>query len=189
MKKIEIRRHGPAGADGNLTEEGRRIAREARETLEPPYDLYATSPKTRAIETLKELGGISYIIDDRLGTLPSDKLKRYEAKVERLRSTQGLTLLHAYFILEETKAILKEKGEEMLKGVKEISVRLKENGKALIVSHGGSIEPSFLLALQRPFTLDSLGGELAYCEGVELFIEKGRFLRGDVIRLSRIEIA
>ena len=185
MKMVEIRRHSLADSQGNLSPEGIDVARAARRSLELGYIRLLSSPKARAVQTLTELGGEKIEYDDRFGTLPGDRLAPFDAKVKSLMSERKITLLQAYFEIAETRAILEEKGREMLQAVVDIARALPEGGKALIVSHGGSIEPAAILAMRREFSLQAIGGELGLCEGVRFFLEDDQVRRVDIVRLAR----
>lgn len=185
MKWVEIRRHSERGPDGGLTPKGRRIAREAARTLRPPYAFCYTSSKKRAIETAEVMGFKEPIVDDRFGTLPSSITSGYEREIERLRKEKGLSLLRAYMALPELCETLRAFGGGLLKAVMEIPNRLPEDHGALIVSHGGTIEPLTLTALGVEFTLSAIGGEFRECEGVRfLFAEEGGWTGLEIIRLN-----
>ena len=182
MKVVEIRRHAPAKAS-KLTEEGREICSRAKQSLEFRYDLFYSSPKPRAVNTLRALGGRDIKEDPRLGTLPGDELERFDHRVEAFMEERGVGLLEAYFALDETRPYLKRKGEEILQTSGEIAARLPDGGRALCVSHGGSIEPAAILALGGSFDLSRIGGPLSYCEGVALHFINDKIQRVDIIRL------
>jgi len=185
MKVVEIRRHSIRGSDDTLSEEGRQLARKAGSTLEGKYLYCYTSPKKRAIQTLEEFGYTVFKVDERFGPLPGEKIRPFEDRAKKIVENQKLTLLEAFFEIGELHPILEEKGRELIEAVKRICRELPDDGRALVVSHGGAIEPAALLALGKDFSLNVLGGELLECEGVRFFVEGDSVKRIDVIRLVK----
>ncbi len=183
MKVVEIRRHSIRGGDDTLSEEGRQLARKAASTLEGKYLRCYTSPKKRAMQTLEEFGYTTFIVDKRFGPLPRDKIKPFEERAKKITENRKLSLLEAFFEIRELYAILRQKGRELIEAVKQVCRELPDDGRALVVSHGGAIEPATILPLERDFSLNVLGGELLECEGVRFFVEGDSVKRIDVIRL------
>lgn len=185
MKVVELRRHTIRASDrssAELSPEGIKLAERVRATLEEPYELYVTSPKARARETLRVLGGKEPVEEARLGTLPFESLRAFEEELRALQS-EGMGMLGAYFAIDGCRQVLLEKAREVLEAVSEIASRLSEGGRALGVSHGGTLEPAALLALGADFELSSLGGDFSYCEGVKFYLVGERMERVDIIRL------
>jgi len=185
MKVVEIRRHSVRGGDDTLSEEGKQLARKAGSTLEGNYLHCYTSPKKRAIETLEEFGYTMFKVDERLGPLPGEKIRPFEDRAKKMVENRKLTLLEAFFEIKELHPILEEKGRELIEAVRQICRELPDGGRALVVSHGGDIEPAALLALGRGFSLNVLGGEFLECEGMKFFFEEDSVKRIDVIRLVK----
>ena len=172
MKIVEVRRHSVRGKDKGLSEEGRRIAREAAKTLSPPYALLIASPKERARETMEAFGYEDYEEDERFTTIRSPVIEKLEEKLEALAEAKGVSLLEAMFLDDDAKNALKEWGGKFLDAVIDVAKDLNEGEKALVVFHGGSIEPAALLAFDE-FDLKHIGGPLGYCEGVAFIIQNG----------------
>ena len=185
MKVVEVRRHSIRGSDDTLSEEGRQLARRAGSTLEGKYLYCYTSPKKRAIQTLEEFGYTIFKVDERFGPLPGDKVRPFEDSAKKIVENQKLSLLQAFFEIRELHPIMEEKGRELIEAVKRTCRELPDDGRALAISHGGSIEPAAILALGKDFSLDVLGGELLECEGVRFFVEGDSVKRIDVIRLVK----
>jgi len=185
MKVVEVRRHSIRGSDDTLSEEGRQLARKAGSTLEGKYLYCYTSPKKRAIQTLEEFGYAMFKVDEQFGSLPGEKIRPFEDRAKKIVENRKLTLLEAFFEMRELHPILEEKGRELIEAVKRICRELPDDGRALVVSHGGAIEPAAILALGRDFSLNVLGGELLECEGVRFFVEGDSVKRIDVIRLVK----
>jgi len=183
MKIIEVRRHSKAEKWEDLTPEGRAIAEETAERLEKFYHFVISSPKKRAQETLIAMGFEKFDIDESFGTLPGDELAYYEQRIQKIIRERDLTLLGAYFSLPETRTILMNHGWKFIEGLRKIVTSLPKMGKALIISHGGSIEPAILTVLGGE-SLDGIGGELGYCEGARfVFDEENTLKTVEVLRL------
>jgi len=185
MKVVEVRRHSIRGSDDTLSDEGRQLAKKAGSTLEGKYLYCYTSPKKRAIQTLEEFGYTISKVDEWFGPLPGEKIRPFEDRAKKIVEDQKLTLLEAFFEIEELHPIMEEKGRELIEAVKRICRELPDDGQALVVSHGGAIEPAAILALEKGFSLEVLGGELLECEGVKFFLDRGSVKRLDVIRLVK----
>ena len=56
-------------------------------------------------------------------------------------------------------------GETFLGAVRRVARGLPEEGRALVVSHGGILEAAALHGCAR-YDLAELGGEIGFCEGV-----------------------
>jgi len=185
MKVVEVRRHSIRGGDDALSEEGRQLARKAGKTLEGKYLYRYSSPKKRAIQTLEEFGYTIFKVDERFGPLPGQEIRPFEDRVKKVVEDQKLTLLEAFFKVRALHPIMEEKGRQLIEAVKQICRELPDDERALVVSHGGSVEPAAILTLGKDFSLDVLGGELLECEGVKFFLERDSVKRVDVIRLVK----
>ena len=182
MKTVEIRRHSKRGEGKGLSKEGKKIAQKAAGTLSPPYALLISSPKKRARETMEAFGFKDYREDERFVTIQSPVIEKLEEKLEKVAEEKGITLLEAFFLVGQAKKALRKWGKTYLDAVIDISKELADNERALIVSHGGSIEPAALLSFDK-FNLKEIGGPLDYCEGVEFIIENNKVSRVNIIRL------
>lgn len=182
MKTIEVRRHTQAEKWEDLTDGGQGIAAETAKRLEKDYHLVISSPKKRAQETLRALGFDKFEVDETFGTLPGEDIAHYEQTIQKVMRDYDLTLLEAYFRVPETLKILKNHGWKFTEGLRKVADRLPESGKALIVSHGGSIEPAILTLLGGD-SLYAIGGELGYCEGARFFFVEGNLNKVEVLRL------
>lgn len=184
MKIVEIRRHSKRDAEGNLSREGKALCAKAGKTLETGYTVFISSSKPRAIQTLQAFGAAEHKVDDRFTALPGNKIARYEKKAEKKAKKKSLTLLQSYFKVKEIKRVLRKVGKDVLAAIQDVARNLSEDGKALIVSHGGTIEPAVLAAIGGDFSLKAMGGEeLKECEGAKFYFESDRLARVDVIRL------
>ena len=183
MKYVDLRRHSLRGPTGDLTEDGRALARRATARTAASYSAFYSSPKPRAEQTAIAFGGKKPIHDPRLGLLSGAEIAPFDAPVRAVMETRGIGLLAAYFALEEIHPILRRKGEEVIQAVLEIAAALREDGTALAVSHGGSVEPAALIARDGEFDLRAIGGEFRECEGALLGVDGDRVDLVELIRL------
>lgn len=167
-------RHSKRGEGKGLSEEGRELARRARALLAPHYDLCVSSPKERARETTECLGFERYEIDEAFTVV--NPWEPFDAEVMKLARDRGISPLAACWDIPEALNYLKLQGETFLAAVKRIARKLPEEGRALIVSHGGILEAAALHGCPR-YELSELGGEISFCEGV-LFKFEGETLAG-----------
>lgn len=180
MKYIEVFRHSKRGEGKGLSEEGRELARRARALLASHYDLCVSSPKERARETMEALGFERYEVDEAFTAV--NPWEPFDAQVTLLAGERGITSLAACWEIPEALSTLRLRGETYLGAVKRIARKLPEEGRALIVSHGGILEAAALHGCAR-YELPELGGEIGFCEGV-VFKFDGENLSGiDVRRL------
>lgn len=181
MKVVEIRRHAQRDAEQNLTPAGRATCARAWESLDLPYDAYYSSPKKRARLTIEALGGTESKVDERLVARASEVLDPLRARHEEEARRRG-DVVAAWFAIEEALPALHETGVRVVAAVRDIAANLPEGGRALAVSHGGTIEPFAILVLGQPFER-ALGSEFGFCEGVRAFVRGRTVARLDVVRL------
>lgn len=178
MKHVEVYRHSKRGDGKGLSEEGRELARRARSLLAPPYDLCVSSPKERARETMEEFGFERYEVDEAFTAV--NPWEPFDAEVSKLAKDRGIIPLAACWEIPEALSYLKLQGETFLGAVKRVARRLPEQGRALVVSHGGILEAAALHGCS-PYELSEIGGEVGFCEGVVFKIE-GEHLAGIQVR-------
>jgi broad specificity phosphatase PhoE len=182
MKYVEVFRHSKRGAGKSLSEEGRELAQRARSLPAPQYDLCVSSPKERARETLEAFGFEHYEEDEAFTAV--NPWEPFDAQISKLAQERGIIPLAACWEIPEALNYLRMQGETFLAAVKRLARRLPEEGRALVVSHGGILEAAALHGCPR-YDLSELGGEIGFCEGV-VFIFDGENLKGiDVKRLPR----
>ncbi|HXQ48558.1 MAG TPA: histidine phosphatase family protein [Thermoplasmata archaeon] len=160
-------------ADLHLSPEGvelaRRIGRRSGR-----FDRVITSPKPRAVETAISMG---YLVDaewEELGVLP-DPVGRFLDRESP--STFGdyvrwATTVHEVRAVAE--GLAAQWGEEL--------DRVPNGGRLLLISHAGVIELGAAGAL--PEEAVRWGPTLAPMEGVRLDRDRGRWVRGDVLRVD-----
>lgn len=163
MKYAEVFRHSKRGEGKGLSEEGRELARRARGLLAPRYDLCVSSPKERARETLEAFGFERYEVDEAFTAV--NPWEPFDAEVLKLAKDRGVIPLAACWEIPEALSYLKLQGETFLGAVRRVARGLPEDGRALVVSHGGILEAAALHSCAR-YDLAALGGEIGFCEGI-----------------------
>jgi broad specificity phosphatase PhoE len=182
MKYVEVFRHSKRGDGKGLGEEGRAMARRARELLAPHYDLFVSSPKERARETLEAFGFERYEVDEAFTAV--NPWEPFDQQVSTLAKQRGTSPLAACWEIPEALSYLRLQGETFLSAVRRLARKLPEGGRALVVSHGGILEAAALHGCAS-FRLDALGGEIGFCEGVAFAFEDERLTGVEVKRLPR----
>jgi len=174
MRVLEHRRHSRREAGTpHLSAEGLELARRVARTI-GKFDRVITSPKHRAVETAEALGfrvdatvpELAEMPDD--AGLPDDSLGRHTF-AEYVR---GVARSRAMAEYARRQADLMQRELE----------RLPENGRLLLISHGGVIE--FGAASARPREARGWGEPLAPLEGVRLSLDRGSWVRGEVLRVE-----
>ncbi len=182
MKYVEVMRHSKRGAGKGLSEEGRELALRARVLLAPRYDLCVSSPKERARETLECLGFERYELDEAFTAV--NPWEPFDAEVTKLAKLRGSSALAACWEIPEALSYLKLQGETFLGAIKRIARKLPEEGRALVVSHGGILEAAALHGCAR-YDLAELGGEIGFCEAVVFKLEGEKLAGVEVKHLPK----
>jgi broad specificity phosphatase PhoE len=165
-----------------LSEEGRELARRARALLAKHYDLHISSPKERARETLEALGFERYEIGEAFTAV--NPWEPFDAQVTKLAQARGVIPLAACWEIPEALSYLRLQGETFLAAVKRVARRLPEEGRALVISHGGILEAAALLGCAH-YELGEIGGEIGFCEGAVFKFDGDRLAGIEVKRLPK----
>jgi len=182
MRFVEVFRHSKRGAGKGLSEEGRELVLRARVLLSAHYDLCVSSPKERARETLEVFGFEHYEVDEAFTAV--NPWEPYDVEVMKLAKERGISPLAACWEIPGALNYLRMQGETFLAALKRVARKLPEEGRALVVSHGGMLEAAALHGCPR-YDLAELGGEIGFCEGV-VFKLDGEMLAGvEVKRLPK----
>jgi broad specificity phosphatase PhoE len=182
MKCVEVFRHSKRGEGKGLSEEGRELARRARSLLAPHYDLVVSSPKERACQTVEVFGFERYEVDEAFTAV--NPWGPFDAQVTKLAKERRIIPLAACWLVPEALNYLRLEGGTFLRAVMRVARKLPEEGRALVVSHGGILEAAALHGCPR-YDLAELGGEIGFCEGV-VFKFDGEQLAGvEVKRLPK----
>jgi broad specificity phosphatase PhoE len=174
MRSLVHRRHSLRGAgEVHLSDDGVALAvRVGRESGR--FDRVVASPKPRAVETAAAMG---YPVDaewEALAALPEPVGRFLERESP---STFGEYVRWATTVHEvraAAQALAQEWGAAL--------DRVPDGGRLLLISHAGLIELGAAGAL--PDEVVGWGPALAPLEGIRLDREHGRWVRGEVLRLT-----
>ena len=183
MKYVEVFRHSKRGDGKGLSEEGRELARHAQSLLAPHYDLCFSSPKERARETMEALGFERYEVDEAFTAV--NPWEPFDAEVSKLAKERGILPLAACWEIPDALSYLRMQGETFLGAVKRIARKLPEEGRALVVSHGGILEAAALHGCES-YELGKIGGETGFCEGVVFKLDGDKLEGVGVKRLPKV---
>lgn len=173
MRVLEHRRHSQrAPSSPHLSPDGVALARRLARTI-GPFDRVVTSPKPRAVETAEALGFSVDATLPELAEMPDDVGLAVDSLGRRSFAdyVRGVARNRAMAKYARRQADLMRREVE----------RLSENGRLLLVSHGGIIE--FGAAAARPREARTFGEPLGYLEGVRLSFDRGAWVRGEVLRV------
>ena len=159
------------------------MAERVRADLAPFYDLFITSSKERARETMEAFGFSDYTIDDDFSTMDESVLAKHGREIEKVAKVKGFSIFYAAFEVAEASEALRKAGLDYVEALKGLAARIADGGRALVVSHGGSIEPAALLGFEN-YHLDEIGGELEPCEGAIFHFEEGELAKVEIKRLD-----
>jgi broad specificity phosphatase PhoE len=182
MKYVEVFRHSRRGEGKGLSEAGRELGRRGRALLATHYDLCISSPKERARETLEAMGFERYEIDEAFNAV--NPWAPFDTQVTKLAQARGVIPLAACWEIPEALHYLRMQGETFLAALRRVSRRLPDEGRALVISHGGILEAAALLGCAR-YHLDEIGGEIGFCEGVVFKLDGDKLAGIEVKRLPK----
>ncbi|HYB78486.1 MAG TPA: phosphoglycerate mutase family protein [Thermoplasmata archaeon] len=175
MRVIEHRRHSRREpGDPHLSKEGRALARRVAGTM-GRFDRVVTSPKTRAVETAEALGFTVDATFPELAEMPDDA----GLSDDVLGSRSFADYVRAVG-RSDTVAEYAHRHAELMR--QQLLHLADSNGRLLMVSHGGIIELG--AAAARPKEARDWGEPLGYLEGVRLYLDRGKWVRGEVLRVS-----
>jgi len=174
MRVVEHRRHSRReSGDVHLSRAGRALARRVAATI-GPFDRVVTSPKHRAVETAEALG---FAVD---ATLP--ELAEMPDDVGLSDDVLGDRSFADYVRAVERSEAVAEYAHRQAELMRQQLARLTDpDGRLLMVSHGGVIELG--AAAARPEEARDWGGPLGHLEGVRLYLDRGKWVRGEVLRV------
>ena len=175
MRVIEHRRHSlrdPAGI--HLNPNGVALARRIAPSL-GRFDRVVASPKPRAVETAEALGFHVDAVLPALAVMPDD----VGLPIEQLNPRSFAD----YVRLTARSEAMAEFAREQEALMREELGRVKDGGRLLMISHGGVIE--FGAAAARGTEALGWGEPLDFLEGVRLYLSRGEWVRGEVLRTPR----
>lgn len=174
MKIVELRRHSISDKTGGISPLGINLIKKCQSILNHPYNFIFSSPKQRALQTAIAFGFENVITIPAFSTIPKEITQDYQDKVDEILKTENLTLLEAYFKIEEIRKNLYKFGQDLFNEIKKIAKNLPKNSKAFGISHGGTIEPAVIYAVVKEidsFNLNVIGGEFKECEGASFIFD------------------
>lgn len=174
MKTIEIRRHSLRSKPGDhLNQPGVSLARLVGENL-GPFDRVVTSTLPRAIETAIAMG---FAVDEF-----NELMSSYGYDVEQEAPWPSFPAEYAAAI-RRGKAAARYANQLKVVYTK-LADYLMDGRAALVINHGGILELGAIACLpDADHTV--WGAHFDYCEGIRLFWENGKFVDGELLRVSR----
>ena len=174
MKTIEIRRHSMRSKPGDhLNQQGVMLARLVGQNL-GPFDRVVTSTLPRAIETAIAMG---FGVDEFNETM-STTGDAVEREAPWPLSPAG----YAEVVRSGGTAAAKY-ANELVAVYTKLANYLSDGRAALVVNHGGVLELGAVACLPDADHV-AWGSHFDYCEGIRLFWDNGKFLDGEILRVS-----
>ena len=173
MKTIEIRRHSLRSKPGDhLNQPGVSLARLVGENL-GPFDRVVTSTLPRATETAIAMG---FAVDEF-----NELMSSYGYDVDQEAPWPSFPAEYADAIRRGKAAA---RYANQLKAVyTKLADYLMDGRAALVINHGGILELGAIACLPDA-DHTAWGPYFDYCEGIRLFWENGKFVDGEVLRVS-----
>jgi broad specificity phosphatase PhoE len=169
MRVVDHFRHSIRSSPGkHLTREGVALARRVGDRL-GDYDLVVTSKQPRAIETAIAMG---YASDRQIEDL--------FVTDEKIEWGAGFAAFAETMVGSRRVAKAARKQAEIIRS---IAAELPQDGKALVVSHGGVIELG-VVGLLSDFDYSSWGSACERCEGVRIRFDGETCLGAEVLRIG-----
>ncbi len=173
MKILEIRRHSIRSQLGDhLNQSGVTLARLVGQNI-GPFDRVVTSSLPRAFETAIAMG---FAVDEE-----SDLMSAYGRDVEK-EAPWPLSFADYVEVVQGGGASAKY-ARKLTKYYANIMSFISESRAALAINHGGVVELGVVGCLPG-FDFSSWGGSVEYCEGARLYWDEGKFVNGEVLRVS-----
>src|SRR5687767_3009071 len=173
MKTIEIRRHSIRQKPGDhLSQQGVTLARLIGQNL-GPFDRVVTSTLPRAFETAIAMG---FAVDEQ-----SELMNTYGNAVER-EAPWPLSLAGYAEVVKAGGAAAKY-ANQLAAIYAKLANFLADGRAALVINHGGVLELGAVACLPDADYI-AWGSHFDYCEGIRLFWEDGKFVDGEILRVS-----
>lgn len=173
MKTIEIRRHSIRQKPGDhLSQQGVTLARLVGQNL-GPFDRVVTSTLPRAFETAIAMG---FAVDEQ-----NELMSTTGDGVER-EAPWPLSLAGYAEVVRNGGAAAKY-ANKLIEVYTKLANYLADERAALVVNHGGVAELGAVACLPDADHI-SWGSHFEYCEGIRLFWEDGKWVNGEILRVS-----
>jgi len=173
MKTIEIRRHSIRSQPGDhLNQSGVSLARLVGQNL-GPFDRVVTSTLQRAFETAIAMG---FAVDEQ-----NELMSTYGSTVGK-EAPWPLSCAGYAEVVGKGGAAAKY-ANQLAAVYAKLANYLAEGRVALVINHGGVLELGAVACLPEADHL-AWGSHFDYCEGIRLFWDDGRFVDGEILRVS-----
>lgn len=173
MKTIEVRRHSIRNKPGqHLSQQGVTLARLVGQNL-GPFDRVVTSTVPRAFETAIAMG---FAVDEQ-----KELMSSYGDPVE-MEAPWPLTPAEYAKVIQKGGATARY-ANQLAELYLQLADYLADGRSALVINHGGIVEMGAVACLPHADHA-SWGSHFECCEGVRLFWEDGKFVDGEILRVS-----
>jgi len=173
MKTIEIRRHSIRSKPGDhLNQQGVTLARLVGQNL-GPFDRVVTSTLPRAFETAIAMG---FAVDEQI-----ELMNTTGNDVER-EAPWPLSLAGYAEVIRNGGAAAKY-ANQLVAVYTKLADYLADGRAALVVNHGGVAELGAAACLPNADHF-AWGSHFEPCEGIRLFWENGKWVDGEILRVS-----
>jgi len=173
MKTIEIRRHSIRSKPGDhLNQSGVSLARLVGQNL-GPFDRVITSILPRAFETAIAMG---FAVDEQ-----NELMSTYGSEVER-EAPWPLSCAGYAEVVRNGGAATRY-ANQLVAVYTKLADYLADGRAALVINHGGVVELGAVACLPDADHF-AWGSHFEPCEGIRLFWEDGKFVNGEILRVS-----
>ncbi len=173
MKTLEVRRHSMCSQPGDhLNQTGVTLARLVGQNL-GPFDRVITSTLPRAFETAIAMG---FAVDEQ-----NELMSAYGNDVGR-EAPWPLSLAGYAEAVRKGEASANY-ASKLVAIYAKLANYLADGRAALIINHGGIVEMGAVACLPDADHF-AWGSHFDYCEGIRLFWDDGKFVDGELLRVS-----
>lgn len=173
MRILEVRRHTiRSQSSPHISQDGADLARRVGQGL-GKFDRVVTSTLPRAFETAIAMG---YAVDEQLGQLSS---MSEEVQAVVLRNA-GYAAWAKAAANSPVVGLYTQALAELLHS---IARTLPQNGRALIISHGGIVEAGTIGCLPPTIHI-AYGAACSYCEGARLTFDGDTVVNVEILRVE-----
>ena len=173
MKTIEVRRHSIRSKPGqHLSQQGVTLARLVGQNL-GPFDRVVTSTVPRAFETAIAMG---FAVDEQ-----NELMSSYGDTVE-FEAPWPLSLAEYAKVVQKGGAAGRY-AHQLAEVYQGLADYLADGRSVLVINHGGIVEMGAVACLPDADHA-AWGPHFECCEGVRLFWQDGRFVDGEILRVS-----
>jgi len=177
MSILEVRRHTMRqSSSSHLTQAGVDLARRVGNEL-GRFDRVITSMLPRAFETAIAMG---YAVDEQI-----EQLSMMGDEVDTV--IQWNAGFAAWANAAQNSSVVAQYTQAMAELWRSIARDLPENGRALIVTHGGIVEAGTIGCLPSN-TIYSRAPGCGYCEGVRLTFDGGAVVNVEFLRVEQLGV-